>query len=100
MTKNDPQGFLIRFLDGPLAGKGNLVSVAGTRDVLVSSDGWTWPLPKRLGTLSHLAFTGNVAMWDADGEGATGCPPRSGAHRGRSCIARSGSRSCPTGPIA
>lgn len=68
-TAADPNGFLLRFLDGPLAGKGNLESLAGTHDMNVSSLGWTWPLPQRLGVLAHLAHTSNVAMWDADGDG-------------------------------
>lgn len=70
MTTTDPRGFLMRFHDGPLAGKGNLPAIDGTMTTFnVSSDVWDWPLPDRLAILAHPQETDNVAMWDADGDG-------------------------------
>jgi hypothetical protein len=66
-TTIDPQGFMITFLDGPLAHRGNVPSAQpGHHAFVVSSGVWTWPLPQRMATLSHLAHATNVAMWDAD----------------------------------
>lgn len=74
MTENDPVGFLISFLDGPLQGRGDLANAAGGAVFNVDSSLWNWPLPERIGTLSHLSETPKIAMWDAASPDGNGLP--------------------------
>lgn len=73
-TDADPKGFLMRFLDGPLAGRGNIRNAGGGVDLLVPSGAWEWPLPARLGVLALPEETENVALWDADSDVSMGLP--------------------------
>ncbi len=63
---NAPDDYLMRFRDGPMAGRQNIGNAAGTSgNVTVKSTVFSWPLPDRLGVLCHPGVA-NVAFWDAD----------------------------------
>lgn len=63
------QCVMARFRDGPLSGKGNVSNAGGGLDFLLSVAVYGWPLPDRMRVLTHAGVE-NVAMWDADGDGA------------------------------
>jgi len=53
--------YLVRFENGPLHGK----IKGGRSDAILSDTMFAWPLPDRLGVLTHPGVE-NVAFWDAD----------------------------------
>lgn len=56
---------LMQFLDGPLAGRGNLPDALGrVHTFAFSESSYGWPLPERLCVLAHLEQTSSVAIWD------------------------------------
>lgn len=72
--KPDGSGFLIRFEDGPLATKLNVRTLTGSGgNFEVAQTLFGWPLPDRLGILTHEGVP-NVAMWDADNPDAADLP--------------------------
>lgn len=54
--------YLARFTDGPLA------AIPGAT-IMLSGETYSWPLPQRLCSLSHLEHTSNVALWDETNPG-------------------------------
>lgn len=74
MSARDPNGFLLKFEDGPLAKRSGLPSLRGpAMGVLnVPAEDFSWPLPDLLA----VAENGDrVAIWDA----VTGYPRPEGA---------------------
>jgi|GEM_PF-6870792 len=55
--------YLMRFIDGPMTGRGNIRNLAGTTDVTVPKELFGWPLPDRLLVLCHEGVA-RAAMWD------------------------------------
>lgn len=72
----DPGGsFLLRFIDGPMATKHNISTLAGTSgNMAIKQEVFGWPLPERLGILTHEGVD-KVAMWNADDPTEGGLPP-------------------------
>jgi hypothetical protein len=64
---------MVRFLDGPLVGKGNVANMGGGHDFALPERVYGWPLPARLRVLSHHGVE-NVALWDADDPDGSGLP--------------------------
>jgi hypothetical protein len=72
--KPDGTGFLVRFEDGAMATKMNIPTLAGTSgNFEIKQEVFGWPLPDRLGILTHEEVP-NVAMWDADDPAAADLP--------------------------
>lgn len=60
---------LIKFIDGPLAGRGNLPDATGAIHTFTfPEDTYGWPLPDQLCVLAHLDHVENVAIWNPDDE--------------------------------
>lgn len=69
------EGFLARFIDGPLARVHGIRNLAGTPgDFELERDKYPWPLPQRLGVIPDMSWAEipGVAMWDADNPEAFG----------------------------
>lgn len=73
MTEGD--GYLARFIDGPMSTKGNIQGVLGPSagSFELGRDAFGWPLPDRMGILTH-AEAKQVAFWDADDPRAAELP--------------------------
>lgn len=72
MTHAD--GYLIRFEDGPLARSSNISTLAGTLgNFTIAKDLFGWPLPDRLGALTHPEAL-HIAFWDAEDPKKSGLP--------------------------
>lgn len=71
----DPDGsYLMRFIDGPMATKRNINTLAGTSgNMAIKQEVFGWPLPERLGVLTHEGVE-QVAFWDADDPANSGLP--------------------------
>lgn len=71
----DPDGsFLMRFIDGPMASKPNINTLAGTSgNMAIKQEVFGWPLPERLGLLTHEGVE-QIAFWDADDPAESGLP--------------------------
>ncbi len=74
MSDADPNGYLMRFEDGPLSRRHNVENLGGaTGNTVVKREVFGWPLPDRLGVLCHEGVD-NVALWDADDPQEGGLP--------------------------
>lgn len=73
----DPDNcYVMRFEDGPLSRRHNIKTLAGTSgNTAVPRDLFGWPLPNRLGVLSHPGVRdAGTALWDADDPKAANLP--------------------------
>jgi hypothetical protein len=64
----DPNGYLMRFRDGPMAEQTNVDTLAGrvVGNVVIPRETFGWPLPDRLGALPGVGNEYSAAFWDAD----------------------------------